>query len=70
NNFELTRAIVLPSLTLLTGGTIGFIALGFTHLWVVITLVSSSIPLISLLIYPPIKRYQLIKKYQEGEKHL
>ncbi len=71
NDFEKTRAIILPSLTVLTGASIGFSALfGLSNPWVVAALVGSSVPLVSLLLYPPINRRRLIRKYREGEQDL
>ncbi|MGK7886036.1 MAG: hypothetical protein AB4057_15615 [Crocosphaera sp.] len=71
NDFEQTRAIILPSLTVLTGASIGFSALfGLSNPWVVASLVGSSVPLVGLLLYPPINRRRLIRKYREGEQDL
>ncbi len=64
------KAIILPSLTVLTGLGIGCLILGFTSPLMICGLVAVSIPLATLLIYPSIHRRKLIKKYQEREKHL
>lgn len=71
NDFELTRAIILPSLTVLTGASIGFSTLlGLSNPWIIAALVGSSVPLVSFLLYPPINRRRLIRKYREGEQDL
>jgi len=70
NGFEDKRTIIIPSLTLFTGGSIGFLALGGTNILAIIALVSSSISLFGLLVYFPLNRRRLIKKYQENEQNL
>lgn len=71
NQFELKRAIILPSLTVLTGVSIGLgVQFGLSNSWVILTLMTSGISLASLLLYPPLNRRHLIKKYRESEQHL
>jgi len=68
NNFKYKRAIIIPILTLFTGGSLGFVVFGGTNILAIIALASSSVPLvISLLIHPPLNRRRLIKQYQEQE---
>ncbi|NJM88930.1 MAG: hypothetical protein HC847_18995 [Hydrococcus sp. RU_2_2] len=69
--FERVRAILLPILTILMGISIGFcIQLGFSNIWAIAGIFSSSLPLVSILLYPPINRRRLIRQYRDKEQHL
>jgi len=70
NGFEFRISMIVPSLTLFAGGSIGFISLGGVNILAIIAFASSSITLVSLLVYLPLKHRRLIKKYQENEQNL
>ena len=67
-DFDLVRAIILPLLTGSTGVCLGLsIQLGLSNFWVIAALGASSISLITLLLYPPLNRRRLIRKYRQRE---
>jgi hypothetical protein len=69
--FERIRAILLPSLTILMGISLGFgIQMGFSNIWAIAGIVTSSLPLASILIYPSVNRRRLIRQYRDRERHL
>ncbi|MCU0532880.1 MAG: hypothetical protein MUD14_03165 [Hydrococcus sp. Prado102] len=69
--FERVRSILLPSLTILMGISLGFgIQLGFSNIWAIAGTLASGLPLVSILLYPPINRRRLIRQYRDKEQHL
>ncbi|AUT00390.1 serine/threonine protein kinase [Nostoc sp. CENA543] len=64
-------AILLSLLSAGLGISFGIICIiGFVNLYILLVLAGTGLPLISMLLYPPLKRRRLIAQYRQSEKPL